>query len=267
MLLTVPFVAALCLMPGQADGPTLTGARVTYGILGPTRDNTKFLPGDTLYLTFTIEGITADAEGKVRYAIATEVTDASGKAVFTQPAQDREAINALGGGQLPAFAQVAIGQQQPSGEYTLKVTVTDGATKKSASLTQKLEVLKPDFGLVRLSTSCDADGQVPAGALCPGQSLWVHGAVVGFQRGGGADGQPNVTLELTVRDADGKPTLAKPFTGTINKGVPAKDVALPIQYLVSLNRPGKFTVEIKTTDQAANKSVTQSFPITVQAVK
>src|SRR4051812_28384475 len=58
MLLTVPFLAALCLTPGQADGLTLTGARVTYGILGPTRDNTKFLAGDTLYVSFTIEGIT-----------------------------------------------------------------------------------------------------------------------------------------------------------------------------------------------------------------
>jgi hypothetical protein len=265
MLTTLPLMAALCLAPGQADGLTLTGARVTYGVLGPTRDNTKFLAGDTLYVTFTIEGITADAEGKVRYAIATEVTDGTGKSIFTQPAQEREAINALGGGQLPAFAQVAVGQQQPPGEYTLKVTVTDVATKKSQSLTQKFEVLKPDFGLVRVTTSGDADGRVPAGALCPGQSLWVNGAVVGFQRG--ADMQPNVTLELTVRGEDGKPTLAKPFGGTINKGVPAKDVSLPIQFLVSLNRPGKFTVEIKSTDQVSGKSATQSFPITVQSVK
>jgi hypothetical protein len=265
MLMTLPLMAALCATPGQAGGPTLADARVTYGVLGPTRDNTKFLPGDTLFLTFTINDITADPNGKVAYSIATEVTDAGGKSVFKQPAQDREAINALGGGQMPAFAQVSVGQQMPAGEYTLKVTVTDGATKKSQSLTQKFEVLKPDFGLVRLSASADADGQVPAAALCAGQSLWVHGAVVGFQRG--ADKQPNVSLELTVKDADGKPTLAKPFGGTINKDVPAKDISLPVQFLVSLNRPGKFTVEIKTTDQLAGKSVTQSFPITVNSVK
>jgi hypothetical protein len=265
MLMTLPLLAALAAVPGQAGGLTLTDARLTLGVLGPTRDGAKFLPGDTLFLTFTIDGITADANGKVLYSIGTEVTDAGGKSVFKQAPQDRETINALGGNQLPAFAQVAIGQMMPAGTYSLNVTVTDGATKKSQTLTQKFDVLKPDFGLVRLSISADSDGVVPAAALVAGQSLWVHGAVVGFQRG--ADKQPNVTLELTVKDADGKPTLAKPFTGTINKGVPPTDVSLPIQYLVSLNRPGKFTIEIKTTDQMSNKSVTQSFPITVNSAK
>jgi hypothetical protein len=265
MLMTLPLLAALVATPGQPGGLTLTDARLTHGVLGPTRGDAKFLPGDTLFLTFTIDGITADADGKVLYSIGTEVTDGGGKSVFKQPAQDRQAINALGGNQMPAFAQVAIGQMMPPGAYTLNVTVTDGATKKSQTLSQKFDVLKPDFGLVRLSTSADADGQVPAAALVAGQSLWVHGAVVGFQRG--ADKQPNVKLELTVKDDAGKPTLAKPFGGTINKDVPPNDISLPIQFLVSLNRPGKFTVEIKTTDQMSNKSVTQSFPITVNPAK
>ncbi len=265
MLMTLPLVAALFVTPGQAGGPTLADARVTYGILGPTRDGTKFLPGDTLFLTYTINDVTADPSGKVLYSIATEVTDAGGKSVFKQAAQDREAINALGGTQMPAFAQVAIGQQMPPGTYTLKVTATDRATKKSGSLTQPFEVLKPDFGLVRLSTSADADGQVPAGAPCAGQSLWLHGAIVGFQRGAG--GQPNVAVSLTIKDADGKPTTAKPLGGTIDKNVPPKDVSLPIEFLVALNRPGKFTVEITAAEQATGKSTTVTFPLTVSAAK
>jgi hypothetical protein len=266
MLMTLPLVAALCLAPSQAGGLTLADARVTHGLLGPTRKDTRFLPGDSLFLAFTIRGITADANGKVLYSIGTEVTDAAGKAVFRQPPQDREAINALGGDQLPAFAQVAVGQQQPAGEYTLKATVTDRANKQSQSLTQKFEVLRPDFGLVRLSGTSDAEGQVPAGILCAGGSLWVNGAVVGFQRGGAAQ-QPNVSLELRVLDENGKPTMAKPFAGTIDKDVPANDTALPIQFLVSLNRPGKFTLEVKATDKVASKTATQSFPITVYAAR
>jgi hypothetical protein len=266
MLMTLPLMAALCVAPGQAGGLALTDARVTYGVLGPTRDNTKFLPGDSLFLTFTIDGITADADGKVRYKIGTEVSDAAGKVVFRQAPQDRDAINTLGGNQLPAFAQVAVGQQQPAGAYSLKVTVTDLANQKSAALEQKFEVLRPDFGLARLSASGDPEGQVPTGLLCTGQSLWIHGAVVGFQRGGAAK-QPNVTLELSVRDATGKATLAKPLGGTINKDVPPKDTALPFQFLVSLNRPGQFTVQIKATDALAGKTVTQSFPMTVHSVK
>ncbi|HKI37614.1 MAG TPA: hypothetical protein VKA46_37505 [Gemmataceae bacterium] len=266
MLMTLPLLAALSMTPAQADGLALSDARVTYGILGPTRANTKFLPGDSLYLTFTINGIAADAEGKVLYSIGTEVTDAGGKSVFKSPVQNRDVINALGGNEMPAFAQVAVGQQQPAGDYVLKVTVTDLAAKKSQVLEQKFEVLKPDFGLVRLSASADPDGQVPSGLLTAGHSLWLSGAVVGFQRGAGAM-QPNVTLELKVLDADGKPTVAKPFGGTISKDVPAKDLALPIQFHVALNRPGKFTLELKATDQLAGKTATQSFPITVHPLK
>jgi hypothetical protein len=265
MLTTLPLLAVLCVAPSQADGLTLTDARVTYGILGPTRESTKFLPGDMLFLTFNINGIGADIDGKVLYSIATEVTDAGGKSVFSQPPQNREVINALGGNQLPAFAQVAVGQQQPAGEHTLKVTVTDQANKKSQTLTQKFEVLKPDFGLVRLAASADADGLVPSGMLTVGHALWINGAVVGFQRGAGM--QPNVTVELKISDADGKPTIARPFGGTISKDVPAKDPALPIQFHVALNRPGKFTLELKATDALAGKTSTQSFPITINAVK
>jgi hypothetical protein len=265
MLTTLPLLAVLCVAPGQADGLTLTDGHLTYGILGPTRDNAKFLPGDSLYLTFTINGITADAEGKVQYSIATTVTDAAGKAIFNPPPVQKEMINALGGNQMPAFAQVAIGQQQPEGTCTLKVTVTDLATKKSQSLEQKFDVLKPDFGLVRLNASTDADGQVPCGLLTAGQSLWVHGAVVGFQRGAGM--QPNVTVELAILDEAGKPTLAKPFGGTIDKGVPDKDTALPVQFHVALNRPGKFTMKLTATDKLSNKTVSQSFPFTVHPIK
>ncbi len=264
MLMTLPLVAAL-MAPGQAGALSLTDARVTYGVLGPTRDNTKFLPGDSLFLTFTIDGISSDAEGQVRYSVGTEVSDATGKVVFRQPPQQREAVNALGGNQMPAFAQVAVGMQQPAGTCTLKVTVTDLASRKSASLEQKFEVLRPDFGLVRLSASGDPEGQVPTGLLTVGQSLWLHGAVVGFRRG--ATQQPNVALELTVLDEANKPTVARPLGGTINKEVPPRDTALPFQFLVSLNRPGKFTIQVKATDQLGNKAVTQSFPMTVHPVK
>jgi hypothetical protein len=266
MVTTLPFLAALCLAPSEAGGLTLADARVTHGLLGPTRKDARFLPGDSLFLAFTIQGITADADGKVLYSIGTEVTGSDGKSVFRQPPQDREAINALGGDQLPAFAHVAVGEKQPPGEYTLKVTVTDRAAKRSQTLTQKFEVLRPDFGLVRLCGTGDAEGQVPAGTLCAGGSLWVNGVVVGFQRGGDAR-QPNVTLELRVLDENGKPTMAKPFGGNIDKDVPAKDTALPVQFLVSLNRPGKFTLEVKATDRLAGKTVTQSFPITVHAAR
>jgi hypothetical protein len=265
MLHTLALLAALSAVPGQSGGLSLADARVTHGIMGPARAGTKFLPGDTLFLAYDIDGITADADGKVLYTAAIEVKDSSGKQVVNQKPSDEETIMALGGTRLPAFAQVAIGLEQQPGEYVVKVTVTDRASKKSASLEQKFEVLPRDFGISRLVLTGDPEGRVPAGLLGVGQELYVNAMVVGFQRGAGQ--QPNVRVELRVLDESGKPTLAKPFAGEITKDVPPKDTALPVQFLLGLNRPGKFTVELTATDKSNNKKATQSFPITVSPSK
>jgi hypothetical protein len=250
--------------PGQADGLTVGDARFTHGVMGPKRESAKFLPGDAAFLAFTINGATVGADGKVKYTIALDVAGPDGKVLFRQPPQDEEVVNALGGSRLPAYAQIQVGLNQAPGTYTIKITVTDRATNKSASLEQKAEVLPKAFGLVRLAMTDDPKATFPAGVLGVGQYVYVNGHVVDFQRSGG---QPNVTLELRVLDESGKPTLAQPMTGRIDKGVPPQDPVLPMQFLLLLSRPGKFTVELKATDNVANKSATQSFPITVYETK
>jgi hypothetical protein len=266
MVTTLTLLAALSAAPGAGDDLKLTNVRPTYGVLGPTRSGKQLLPGDNFYLTFDVEGITADANGKVTYSVSTEVTDKSGKVVFNSPAKPREAINALGGNRLTAFTQVDIGLDQAAGEYAVKIEVTDLATKKSKTLNGKFEVLPKGFGIARLMTSADADGLAPSGILCAGQSLWLHGALVGFGRENGGQKQPKVTLEISVLDDKDKPTV-KPFTTTFDKGVPANALHLPIHFLLPLNRTGSFTVKITATDKITNKTATQSIPIVVRDSK
>ena len=260
-------LAALSVSAGQDAELKLNDARTTYGVLGPARADQKLLPGDSLFVTFNIEGISTDEEGKVLYSIATEVADAQGKVHFRQPARDLDTVNALGGGHLPAYAQVDIGLDQPAGDYKLKVTVKDRATGKTANLTQDFQVTAKSFGLIRLTTTSDPEARMPAGQSIAGQSLWINGIVVGFGRSDKGDKQPNVTLEMRVLDENGKPTLAKPFTGVVNKDVASTANSLPIQFHLGLNRPGKFTVELKATCAICGESATQKFPITVSPNK
>jgi hypothetical protein len=199
----------------------------------------------------------------VLYSTSTEVTDARGQAVFRQPPRDLESVAALGGGTLPAYAQVDIGLNQPAGDYTLKVTVKDRAGGKSQALTQEFQVLPRSFGLVRVAATYDAEGQIPAGLLGAGQSVWVNTVVTDFARDPGRQ-QPHVQVELRILDEQGRTTLAKPFSGTVDKDVPSRAVALPVQFLVALNRPGKFTVELKATDRVSGKTTTASLPLTVR---
>jgi hypothetical protein len=235
---------------------------MTYCQLGPARTDSKFLPGDTLFLAFDIKGVTVDKENKVQYSTTIEVCDAKGKTCYKQPSQEQTVVNVLGGNSFPAVARVDLGLDQAPGEYTLNVTVTDRASKQSKTLSQKFSVLPKGFGVVALTTSSDADAHLPVGLMCVGESVWVNAAVVGFERDK-STGQPHVDLELRILDEQGKPTVAKPFTGTINKDVHAKAPALPLQFHLYLNRAGKFTIEGKATDKVSGKTSRVSFPITV----
>ena len=262
MLSTLALMAGL-VAPAQADGLSLTDVRLTLGICGPPRASAKLLPGDNLIISFDIAGISADDSGKVRYSIGTELSDANGKVLFRQVPREQDTVAALGGNTLPAFAQVDVGLQQPPGEYKCKVTVTDLATSKSKSFTQPFTVLEKAFGLVRLSASLDPDGQYPATQPVAGQTAWLHLAVVGFERAS-EGGQPNVTLEVSILDDKGERTTKKPITGTINKDVDAKTPVLPLQFPIALNRPGKFTLQLKLADKISGKTVQHSAPFIVR---
>jgi hypothetical protein len=264
MLSSVLVLSALTLPVGQPGKLALSNARLTYGIQGPTRADTRFLPGDSLILSFDIEGVTTDDAGKVQYSTTTEVVDGKGNRVFQQPPRNLDATNALGGNTIPAYAQVDIGLQQPEGDYTLNVTVTDLPSRSTKTLTQKFQVLKSGFGVVRLGLSTDPDGLLPVPTPGVGQSVWVNSVLVGFERARGTE-QPNVALEMRILDESGRPTVKKSFAGTIEKDVPTKAASLPVQFSLSLNRAGKFTLEIKATDTLSKKSVTQTLPITVQS--
>jgi hypothetical protein len=260
MLTTVALLAFANLALGQAEGLSLGDTRFTYGVLGPARKDHRMLPGDKLFVAFDIKGITVDSDNRVHYRTAIDISDSKGKTFFKQAGQDQTVINVLGGNSFPAYARVDLSMDQAPGDYALNISVTDLGNNKTQKLAQKFTVLPKAFGIVGLTTSADQDGNLPAGLLGEGQSVWLHAAVVGFERG---KGQPNIDLEARITDENGKPTTAKPFTSTLNKDIPANAGAVPLQFLLSLNRAGKFTVDLKATDKLSGKSFNVSFPITV----
>jgi hypothetical protein len=263
MWTTLALMAALSSAPDQAAPLNLTHVRATYGPLGALRKDHSLLPGDEVFVAFDIEGVTVAADGRVLYNMATDVLDSKGKVVFRQEPRDLEAVNALGGTTLPAYAHLDVGLDSPPGEYTVRVTVTDRASKRTGTLTQKFQVKDKAFGLVRLTTTSDPDGRIPTSVFECGASLWVNCGVVGFERS--SQGKADVIVELRILDEKGQPTLSKPFTGELGKDAPKTLAALPVQFHVGLNRAGKFTVEVKATDRTSKKSAVLAFPLAVVA--
>ena len=69
---------------------------------------------------------------------------------------------------------------------------------------------------------------------------------------------------MTVRDESGKATTAKPFVGEANKNIQQQFTKiLPMQFVLPINRSGKFTIELKATDKISNKTAKLTFPVTV----
>jgi len=267
MWATLALAAMLQPAPAQTSNLSIKNDRITYGILGPERRDNKLLPGDVFVVSFDIDGLQVNTEdGKVKYSMGMELTDGQGKVQFKKEPQDLEAVNALGGSRLPAFALSDIGLDTPPGEYTLKVTVSDRVNKAMQQLIRKFEVQQKKFGIVRLVLSNEKDMPVPPVAV-PGQTVLINFALVSFDLAGDKK-QPNLNVEMRILDEAGQPTISKLFlSGDLNNVEDQFKKIVPMQFIVAVNRGGKYTIELKATDKVSNKSVVEKLPITVVEVK
>jgi hypothetical protein len=250
MWLSYVLTTTLSLAPAQAGDLKLTNSRVTYGLLGQERPDSKspkLLPGDVYLVSFDITGLTAKKDGRVQYSMGMELTrKGKKKPEFKKDPADLEALNTLGGNRLPSYALWVIGTDVPADEYTLKVTVKDRISKQEAVLTKKFEVVPVKLGLVRLGLSYDTGAPAPPVGV-PGQTFLLSFSLVGFTLD--KKKAPNVSVEVRVLDEDGRPTVAEPFKGEV-KAVDAKFAQfVPFEPIpIHLNRAGKFTIVLKVTD-------------------
>jgi hypothetical protein len=267
MMASLALLSALSVVPAQDGQLRITNERATYGILGAPRTSAKYLPGDVYWITFDIDNLKVDKNGKVSYRMSVQLLDKNDKPQFKSDPQDLEMISALGGSRIPSFALADLGTSTPPGEYTIKVQIEDRATKNKVEMVKKFEVAEKDFGIVRLTTSYDMEGQLLAPAFAvPGQSIWVNFALAGFKRDEKTK-QPNISLDWRILDESGKPTLEKPIPGEITEGVKEGLSLVPTQFLLMLNRSGKYTIEISATDKNSKKTSTLKYPITVLETK
>jgi hypothetical protein len=266
MWATLALTTALSLAPAQTGQVELKNVRATYGTLGQKREDTQLVPGDAFVVSYDIENLTVKEDGRVLYSMGMKLTKKGNtKPEFEQPAEEKEAVNTLGGSRLPSASYVVIGTDTMPGEYTMDVTVTDRATKKSASFSKAFEVVPTKLSIVRLNlTNENGRPAPPIGA--PGQSLLLNFGLVGFDLDT-KKMQPNLAVEMTVLDEAGKPVHAKPFTGTFTEVTDEYKKYLPNQFIINLNRSGKFKMVLKATDKLTSKSVEQSLELTVLEIK
>jgi hypothetical protein len=245
----------------------IANVRNTYGVLGPTRADSKLIPGDILFVSYDIDGITIDKDGRVHYSMVMEVVDKNGKATLKQDPFEKIELVPLGGSRVAARAFVTLGVDHPAGEFTMKVSVTDKAekaNKATTTLERKFEVLAPDFGIVAVYASLDERGQTAAPTTgVVGQAVFINYTAVGFKREEKTK-QPNLHFEMIPLDENAKPLMAKPL---FHDGTDL-DEKLPnytVRFLLPMTRPGKFTIRLSCTDVVTKKTVSVDLPVLVLA--
>jgi hypothetical protein len=253
--------------PAQAGELKLSNQRMTMGLLGPKREDNKVVPGDLVVVAFDIENLTVKNDGRVLYSMGFEITrKGKAKPERKEAPQDLEADNRLGGGTLPSFALALIGVDYPAGNYILKVTVKDRAVKpaKTVTLEQEFEVVPIKFAFVGVKVTTPRGEPTPSLGV-PGQALLFHYALVGHAMTKENPPNPNVSFEMQIIDKEtGKPTVEKPFRGDIIQGG-NKDMLVFAPTPLQLNRPGKFTIIFKATDNLAKKTTEQKLDLEVLA--
>jgi hypothetical protein len=266
LLIPIFILITFSLAPGQSGQLRVSNVRTTHGALGPIRPDNKILPGDLVCLSFDIEGFQANSAGKVLYGVGMEVADSKGDVLFKREPSQVELPNPASGKSVPACAKVDVGLNQPSGKYDVKITVADRNAGTATSAVRSYEVLPLEFGIVRVSLTDDREGKSSAAVFAPGRPGWINFTAVGFGRDN-VKKQPHLTATMRVLDEGGRPVFPKPSSGAINEGVPAQVGAVPMQFQLVFAQPGRFTVELKATDEITGRKTTVSFPIQVVASK
>jgi hypothetical protein len=254
----------MCLPAAQDNSLELVNPRRTYGYLGAPRPKEPgVLPGDVVHFTFEIKNLKLDDNGKASFSIAIEIRDSEGKLIFEQRPYNSVARNFLGGATLPCSAHFEVPHDAKPGIVDWKITVQDRTTKQTAVLTGKGKILPADFGIVRVGLFADADTRVPMSAVgVVGDSAYLQVSAIGFARDKDKK-QPDVHVSMRILDEQGKPTMAKPITGKIDADVPANAHHLPMLFGVTLNRAGRFTVEVTAEDKISGKTSRISYGLRV----
>jgi hypothetical protein len=263
MWMTLTLALALDAATVRDSSLTIANERMTNGYLGSVRKDEEFLPGDICFLAFDVQGMTFDAAGKASYSLSMEVQNEKGETRFKQVPNKLQAHNYLGGGTLHSTAHIQVPLEAKPGVYTVRLTVEDRATRATRTLERKGKVLPADFGIVQVGTTADAEGMTPVPPLgTPGQSLFANFSIVGFERDK-AKKQPDVEVSMRLLDEQGNPTMTKPLTGSAKSGIPEDYKLLPMQFGITLNRAGKFTMELTAVDKISNKTAKASLPLKV----
>ena len=253
---------ALAVQTAQAK-LEIRDVQASYGQLGPERKSAEYVPGEEVYLRYTLDGVRTDDDGRAGGELRLTVRDADGKVLFDRKSPLQQTL-ALGGDRVPGFASVELGHQFPPGKYELTVEYADLLAKDAVSFRHPFTVKPLELAIARLRFSQDEAGRVPArvGGMLS-QTLFFKFQAVGFDR---SKGEIDVDMDVRVLDPKGQPVAPRGVRAAVHNEQPEvvqKATHVNFSGELTLHRAGEFVLRITVTDKQAKKSVTFEAPMKV----
>jgi hypothetical protein len=264
MVSSLTTLLLVVLAPGQDTKLEIADPHTTYGYLGAKRPKgVGALPGETVYFTFDIKNLKLDKHGRATYSIGVEVFDEKGELAYEQKPRNAIAQNYFGGNSLPCSTQMDIPHNAKPGIYSWRTTVKDRADGRTVTIEGKGHIRPLDFGLIQVGTYADPEAKVPISPIgVVGRNLYLSFSTIGFQRDSKTK-QPNIKTSLRILDEAGKPTFAEPLDGQVNADVPEELTIIPMQFGMTMNRPGRYTIELTAQDALSGKNDRVSIPVRI----
>jgi len=248
---------AFSLCARDAYALELKNVRPAYGPLGATRTNTKCVPGDSLFITYDIEGLKINEKTqRANYTTTLELIDSTNQVAFKKVTPNDVAPQ-LGGTRMPGDLFVILPRDQKPGKHSVRLTVSDTLAKESKSFDYPFLVVAPEFSFVGITAKAVG---------FPGENYVAGFAIVNMALD--AKNQPNVDIVMRVYEETGKKWVTLPIISNLPKDLPEeidlkKENFVPMQFPIYLNRTGTFIIEVMATDKIANKTFHLRYPLTV----
>ena len=164
-------------------------------------DQVKFVPGETVYLSFDVENYTPNKEDSVAISWVVDAADPKGIPIIP-PAPGKKQANLTPEDKdwLPRVRQpIAVPSPAPGGNYSVHIVVTDENTKQTAAADTRFTVAGLDlppakaleiraFGFYRTE---DAPQPLMSPAYSSGDSMFARFQIAGFKYG------PRNAIEVT----------------------------------------------------------------------
>ncbi len=238
-------------------------------------DRVKFVPGETIYLSFDVENYAQTKEQSVAISWIVDAADPKGIAIIPPaPGRKQATLQPEDKEWIPRMRQsFAVPSPAPGGDYSVHIQVTDETSKQTAVADTKFTVVGPElppvkaleirsFGFYRTE---EAPQPLSTPAYRPGDSMFSRFQIAGFKYG--AQNAIEVTYGISILGPAGNVLY------TQDPAVEEKSASFYPRPYVDSNmslelkpgtKPGDYTLVITAHDKVGNQTVEIRKPFHVE---